>query len=162
MTARGTSRRIAEDLAKAIRTGELGPGSLIPSEAQLVERFQVSRGTIRSALKVLSDKSLIEVVSGVGRRVSGGAEPPEPSALYEKIAQDLTKRIESGAFDEALQLPSETSLVEEYGVSRNTVRRAYQVLRDAEMIVVVHGSGAFLKRAQRGSPNLAVREPREH
>ena len=56
---------IAEALRDEIRTGELGPGAALPSEAQLSSRFSVSRGTVRHALAALRAEGLI--VGGRGR-----------------------------------------------------------------------------------------------
>lgn len=62
-------RRIAAELVAAIEAGEYPPGSQLPGEAQLVERFQASRNTIRSALGELDGRGLVEVVHGKGRIV---------------------------------------------------------------------------------------------
>lgn len=62
-------RRIAADLAAAITAGELRPGSPLPSEADLVCRYQVSRGTVRQALAELDAAGLTETRQGRPRRV---------------------------------------------------------------------------------------------
>ncbi|MFB9830949.1 GntR family transcriptional regulator [Actinoallomurus acaciae] len=62
-------RRIADELIAAIEAGEYPPGSQLPSESQLAERFQSSRNTIRSALGELNGRGLIKVVHGKGRVV---------------------------------------------------------------------------------------------
>jgi DNA-binding GntR family transcriptional regulator len=41
-------------------------------------------------------------------------------------------------------LPSEKELCEELGVSRNTVRRAYELLGDEGLVVRRQGVGAFV------------------
>lgn len=62
-------RRIADELIAAIEAGEYPPGSQLPGESQLAERFQASRNTIRSALGELKGRGLIDVVHGKGRIV---------------------------------------------------------------------------------------------
>jgi DNA-binding GntR family transcriptional regulator len=62
-------RRIAAELIAAIEAGEYPPGSHLPGEAQLADRFQASRNTIRSALGELDGRGLVEVVHGKGRVV---------------------------------------------------------------------------------------------
>jgi len=116
---------------------------MVPSELALVEQHGVSRGTVRSALALLVDEGLIEVVPGQGRRVVGPAGDVKPSTAYERIAADLRQRLESGEFPADVPLPSEAQVVAEYGVSRNTARRAYQSLVEAGAVVVRHGAGAF-------------------
>ncbi len=56
---------IARALRESIRSGELAPGSTLPSEAKLTARFGVSRGTVRHALSTLRTEGLI--VGGRGR-----------------------------------------------------------------------------------------------
>jgi len=116
---------------------------MVPSELALVEQHGVSRGTVRSALALLVDEGLIEVVPGQGRRVVGNPTSIEPTTAYERIAAVLRRRLEAGEFRPGDPLPSEAELVAEYGVSRNTARRAYQHLVAAGAVVIRHGVGAF-------------------
>ena len=62
-------RRIAADLRLRVESGELGPGDALPSEAELSERYGVSRGTARHALAELEGAGLVEAVHGKGRYV---------------------------------------------------------------------------------------------
>jgi DNA-binding GntR family transcriptional regulator len=62
-------RRIAAELMAAIEAGDYPPGSQLPGESQLADKFQASRNTIRSALSDLDGRGLIEVVHGKGRIV---------------------------------------------------------------------------------------------
>jgi DNA-binding GntR family transcriptional regulator len=62
-------RRIAVDLSAAIVSGELRPGDALPSEADLVRRYQTSRGTVRQALAELAAAGLVETRQGRARRV---------------------------------------------------------------------------------------------
>lgn len=62
-------RRIAADLRTLIETGELRPGDALPSEAALVERYGVARGTARHALAELEGAGLVESIHGKGRFV---------------------------------------------------------------------------------------------
>jgi GntR family transcriptional regulator len=55
---------IAQALREQIRGGELAPGSPLPSEARLMDRFGVSRGTVRHALAALRAEGLIMVSRG--------------------------------------------------------------------------------------------------
>jgi GntR family transcriptional regulator len=64
-------RRIAEDLTHRIESGQLAPGELIPSEEALREEYgqngqNVSRNTIRDAVKLLVYRGLIETRPGQG------------------------------------------------------------------------------------------------
>lgn len=51
---------IADEIEKLVLTGELKPGDHLPSERELVERYGVSRPTIREALRVLESNHLVK------------------------------------------------------------------------------------------------------
>lgn len=50
---------VVEQIATAIRTGDLMPGDRLPSERELMKQFELSRSTIREALRVLESKGLV-------------------------------------------------------------------------------------------------------
>jgi len=60
-----------------------------------------------------------------------------PLPLWAQLRQDLERRAAAGEFMDAF--PSERSLVEEYGVSRNTVREALRQLRAEGTVVAGRG-----------------------
>jgi len=60
---------IAEELMREIRTGRFPPGTLIPTEPELCQRFAVSRVTVRGALRELEVRGMITRRRGVGTRV---------------------------------------------------------------------------------------------
>lgn len=68
MTARW--ERVAEDLRHRIRTGQYPAGTYLPSYRLLAEEeYQVSVGTIRTALLVLRSEGWVEGEPGIGVRV---------------------------------------------------------------------------------------------
>ena len=58
--------QIVDQIGQLVAQGQLQPGDRLPSERELVERFQVSRASIREALSALEMMGLIEVRSGEG------------------------------------------------------------------------------------------------
>lgn len=83
--------QIAERLRRGIADGEFGEGDDLPSESQLIERFGVSRATVRSALGQLASEGLVERRSGKGTKVL----PPQielPLNLLTSFAEDMTSR----------------------------------------------------------------------
>lgn len=62
-------RLIAADLRGRIEQGELRPGDVLPSEAELTAQYGVSRGTTRQAFLELQAAGLIDAVQGRGRFV---------------------------------------------------------------------------------------------
>ncbi|KWX04626.1 hypothetical protein TH66_00205 [Carbonactinospora thermoautotrophica] len=59
-------RRIADELRAAITSGELTPGTQLPTEQELGRKYRVSRNTVRLALGMLLNEGLIESTPGRG------------------------------------------------------------------------------------------------
>jgi len=63
---------------------------------------------------------------------------------YQSIAEDLRRRVSSGALAAGRLLPSEADLGDTYGASRVTIRRALEVLRDEGLVDARQGFGWFV------------------
>jgi DNA-binding FadR family transcriptional regulator len=68
------SALVAKALRRQIITGVTREGESLPAEAELMQRFSVSRPTLREALRVLESESLIQVRRGA----KGGARVKVP------------------------------------------------------------------------------------
>jgi DNA-binding FadR family transcriptional regulator len=66
--------RVATVLRRMLVRGEITEGTMLPPESELMERFGVSRPTLREAFRVLESESLIKVERGV----RGGARVHRP------------------------------------------------------------------------------------
>lgn len=75
---------VSEQLLAAIRSAGLAPGSRIPSERELGEKFGVSRTVVREATRHLAAKGVLQVVGGAGVVVAdvGGERVRESLDLY--------------------------------------------------------------------------------
>src|SRR3954451_8332674 len=60
------SRRIADELRRAILSGELPPGAALPSERELARRHGTARNTARQAIDFLEADGLVEAQHGRG------------------------------------------------------------------------------------------------
>jgi len=67
------------------------------------------------------------------------------SPRHEQVSTWLRERIESGRYGVDDQLPSESRLVDRFGVSRITVRRALQTLESEGLIYRRQGLGSFVR-----------------
>src|SRR3954465_11001181 len=76
------------------------------------------------------------------------ANPESAIPLYFQIERDLASSITSGALAPGSQLPSEEELVQKYGVSRTTVRKAIQELERLQLIEIRRGKGTFVREAK--------------
>jgi DNA-binding FadR family transcriptional regulator len=59
-----TAELVARDLRSRIVRGELKDGDTLPAEGELVERYSVSRPTLREALRILESEALLTVTRG--------------------------------------------------------------------------------------------------
>lgn len=62
--------QIATHLMRQIVESDLPAGTLLPTEADLVEQFAVGKSAVREAVRIVSTKGLVEVVQGSGMRVT--------------------------------------------------------------------------------------------
>lgn len=63
--------QLANILRNQVATGVFQPGDQLPSESQLVERFDVSPMTVRRAINLLADQGVISTAQGRGTFVRG-------------------------------------------------------------------------------------------
>ncbi|MFJ3527271.1 GntR family transcriptional regulator [Streptomyces sp. NPDC090132] len=139
---RGTYLVIADALRT--RLSKDGAPERLPSETELIAEFNVSRGTVRRALRTLKEEGLIEAQHGAGwRRAVPGADR---RTLVERI-EDLM-RAETAVGGTFL---SEAMLCQRFNVSRVAMRAALGQLQ-----------GRGLLESQPGKPRLvrALPEPR--
>ncbi len=64
--ARGLVNEVMESLATSIRDGAIKPGDKLPTESEIVARFDVSRTVVREAISRLQANRLVETRHGVG------------------------------------------------------------------------------------------------
>lgn len=85
---------IADEIVGLIRSGAFPPGSRLPGERELAERFKVSRVTIREAEIALQAQGILSIKTGAGVYVCDDAratedELPQVSALELTEARSL-------------------------------------------------------------------------
>ena len=73
-----------------------------------------------------------------------------PRLLWRQVYDDLVGDIRSGALAVDDRLPSELEMAEQYGVSRDVIRRAKEELAGEGWLIVLHGRGTFIARAVPG------------
>ncbi len=63
---RGLVNEVVDSLAAGIREGRMQPGEKLPTEAEIMVRFDVSRTVVRESLSRLQASSLVETRHGIG------------------------------------------------------------------------------------------------
>jgi DNA-binding GntR family transcriptional regulator len=71
-------------------------------------------------------------------------DPDGPVPLYQQLAEVLAARIAAGELLPNRPVPSELTLQQTYGVSRDTARHALKVLREAGKVVTIRGKGTYV------------------
>jgi GntR family transcriptional repressor for pyruvate dehydrogenase complex len=70
LRAPSLSDKVAEQLTEAIVSKQVRPGTRLPSERDLGEKFKVSRTVVREAVRSLAARGLVRVTSGRGVEVT--------------------------------------------------------------------------------------------
>jgi GntR family transcriptional regulator len=83
-------------------------------------------------------------VNDVGYVCPVTVDPYSSEPMYAQLASILRSKITSGDLARLDPLPSESSLTQEYGVSRDTARRAIAVLRDEGLVFTVPQRGTYV------------------
>jgi GntR family transcriptional regulator len=58
--------QLADILRGMIESGEIAQGKLLPSQRTLMQRYEVSDGTVKRAVAKLKDEGLVETETGRG------------------------------------------------------------------------------------------------
>ncbi|MFB6838851.1 winged helix-turn-helix domain-containing protein [Streptomyces sp. NPDC056361] len=139
---RGTYLLIAEAIRHEITLEKLT--DTLPSEAALMRAHNVSRNTIRRALKSLEGKGIVESSPGIGWRVADGSD-------RRTLVDRLTELISEEDLEIGDTYPSEAQLCERFSSSRTAVRRALAQMEGIGLLSTVHGKGRYV-RALPASP----------
>jgi DNA-binding GntR family transcriptional regulator len=123
--------RVIEELQRRIEAGDYPPGTMLPSEHQLSDEFQVARPTVVRALRVLRQDGWIGTEQGKGSFVRGRpalaglqAQRTGESALGREESREPADRIEVGTAKPPARV---AELLEQAGEDRVLTRR--QVVR---------------------------------
>jgi GntR family transcriptional regulator len=114
-------------LASEIANGSLKPGDRLPSEDELIARFNVSRITIRRAIQNLIVRSLVEIHRGTGTFVA-----------HPKITQELTEL--SGFVEDMENLGRKPTarLIEKKIIHADEIVARHLGLTKGERVVRIH------------------------
>ncbi|KIQ17469.1 FadR/GntR family transcriptional regulator [Rhodococcus sp. MEB064] len=110
------SERAADQIRAMITSGKWPVGTRIPAEHELVERFDVSRNTVREALRALVHTGLLEARVGDGTYVMATSE----------LRAAVLRRTETSTTDEVLAL---RLLLEEYAAGLAAVNAGSEDVR---------------------------------
>lgn len=75
------STQVVDDLTALILSRQVKLGELLPSEAELCKRFDISRATVREAICVLETRGLVRRRHGIGALVADRSQEAAVSSL---------------------------------------------------------------------------------
>lgn len=129
------SREVQLAIKQSILDERFKPGEKLPSERELVEQFQVSRVTVREALRNLQSIGMIAIRRGV----KAGAYVAEPNA--DQITESLSNLMSLGRIDYSHLIdarlyiePRAAEIAAKYRTQED-IRRLRVVLEQAEQVV---------------------------
>lgn len=129
---------LAETIADGIVSRGMRPGDRLPTEAAMLAEYEVGRGTLREALRVLEAQGVIEI------RVGAGGGPfvarPDTSGLARMLSLQL--RLSDVTLREVL----DARLIVEPSLAGQAAKN-----RSAEQVSVLRANQAALEKAPRGS-----------
>ena len=95
---------VVNRIRELLIAGQLQPGSRLPSETELAQRFQVSRGPIREAMKVLSALGVVDIVRGDGTYIADSPREAIYSSLIFNMILDRPTKSELFELRETIEL----------------------------------------------------------
>lgn len=118
---------LVEALGVRIASGQITPGTYLPSEGELEHEFGVSRTVVREAAKILSAKGLVTVRQRTGTRV-------QPRERWQWLDAELIGWLSHGRIShDELMAFAEVRLIVEPGAVVLAAQRAGKAEREAIM-----------------------------
>ena len=102
---------------------------------------RATRATLRVVPPIRHDVAPQAGAAGPGP--AGAAAGAGEAPAYQQLAADLRQAAVAGRYPPGQRLPTEAELVASTGLSRQTVRRAFQELVSEGVIYRVRGRGTF-------------------
>jgi len=124
---------VTEQLKELIIKGEYKPGEKLPNEAALCEKFEVSRITVREAMKKLSMMGLLDIRQGKGTFVKSVDLSLFMKPMYQMI--DFEEVDIEAIFDAREYIESGTVSMAARKRTEDDIKMLEQILRDLKMAI---------------------------
>jgi DNA-binding GntR family transcriptional regulator len=142
--------QIADQIRQRIVSGELPPGSALPSEKALAAHHGVARQTVRRAVRLLKEEGVVYSSQGRGTFVGpeGAPQSLRKKPRYQQIADELIEQIKTGDYKPNRPIPSESTLVQRFDVAPGTVRQALAHLRELGWVFTVPQKATYVSQRE--------------
>ncbi len=123
------SERVAEQLRQRITSGEFPVGSLLPGELDLAEELEVSRNSVREALRALVHAGMLGARAGYGTYVTATSD----------VAPALARRVDQ---DRAVDVAEVRGILEREGARLAAGRASAEQVRALREALTARASAA--------------------
>jgi len=134
-------QNVVDQIQSAICNGSLKDGDRLPSEMKLTKMFDTSRGTIREALRVLEQKGLISIKTGVkgGPIVKEANTRPMSESIALLIRHQKVSLHHLAQFRKIMEghIAAQTALM----AGKNEINQLKAILKEAKMHIKTKPSG---------------------
>jgi GntR family transcriptional regulator, transcriptional repressor for pyruvate dehydrogenase complex len=134
-------QNVVDQIQSAICNGSLKDGDKLPSEMKLTKMFDTSRGTIREALRVLEQKGLISIKTGVkgGPIVKEANTRPMSESIALLIRHQKVSLHHLAQFRKILEghIAAQTALM----ADKNEINQLKAIIKEAKMHIKTKPSG---------------------
>jgi GntR family transcriptional regulator, transcriptional repressor for pyruvate dehydrogenase complex len=134
-------QNVVDQIQSAICNGSLKDGDKLPSEMKLTKMFDTSRGTIREALRVLEQKGLISIKTGVkgGPIIKEANTRPMSESIALLIRHQKVSLHHLAQFRKILEghIAAQTALM----ADKNEINQLKAIIKEAKMHIKTKPSG---------------------
>lgn len=156
--------RVMRQLTGLIERGALNPGDQLPSERELSEELQVSRGTVREAVQFLQALGLVEIRHGSGTFVRLTTDPGELreewrewTIRHAKRVHDLLE-IRKGLEPFAAELAAQRAGDQDLAAMEEALAQMQRATDSPDVTALVQADLAFHHALCAGAGNAALSE----
>lgn len=131
---------IVAQVRELIRDGRLRPGQRLPAERELAEQFQVSRASLREAIRALEIEGLVVIRAGAGTFVSEEGFDAAMDALARRLAAERESLADVAELRGIVE--PQVAALAALRATPEDVERMEQVLAEQEQQIALGESGA--------------------
>lgn len=130
------------ELMQFIRSNNLKPGDMLPSETQLADSFGVSRPVIREALKSLAGRQVIQIINGKGAVIRPIDSDPlrgyfQKAVQFEPEVIIQLLEVRKGIEVQSARLAAERRSLEELSQLEQAAARMREAMDDPEKCIAL-------------------------
>jgi GntR family transcriptional repressor for pyruvate dehydrogenase complex len=155
------SDNAVDQILNLIAEGRLQPGDRLPSERELVRQLEVSRTSVREALRALEARGIIEVRPGSGSFVRGSSqEETRPNWVPWLLAhrQEIMQLVElrEALETRAAYLAATRTSQEQIEAMKNAIDRMSEAIENSDPDLTVQADKAFHESVAKACGNELI------